>query len=222
MGKFPINSELLKRFLTAAVLIPVVFWFLLTDKVTLLLLIITTALFGEWIWLLLRQPLTRLMKSLLFLGGSFYMGGALWGLFKFFDFFGKTPYALLYLLLVLWVTDTGAYFVGSTVGGPKLAPRISPKKTWSGAIGGLLSAILLAFSLTAFPFFDFLPEKGSLFLLTVFISVSGQLGDLAESYLKRCLEIKDVSRLLPGHGGLLDRLDSLLGVGFLLALFFLI
>lgn len=222
MGKFPINSEVLKRLLTAAVLIPLVLWFLLTDKVTLLLLIITTALLGEWVWLLLKQKLTYPTRLFLLLGGSLYIGSALWGLFKFFEFYGQTPFALLYLLLVLWVTDTGAYFVGSTVGGPKLAPRISPKKTWSGAVGGLLCAILLAFTLKVFPSFGFLPGKGELFLLTTFISISGQVGDLAESQLKRCLEIKDISQLLPGHGGLLDRLDSLLGVGFLLALYFLV
>lgn len=106
-----------------------------------------------------------------------------------------------FLLLAVWSTDIGAYLVGRVVGGPKLAPAISPGKTWSGAAGGLLAAIVIC--------------NGAGFTLyaaamALLLSLVTQIGDLAESALKRRCGVKDSSHLIPGHGGLLDRLDGLL------------
>jgi phosphatidate cytidylyltransferase len=114
---------------------------------------------------------------------------------------------VLFLLLVVWASDIGAYAAGRLVGGAKLAPRISPSKTWSGAIGGLLAAMavggVVALALHGTGLAHVLAVAGG-------IGVAAQLGDLLESTLKRHYGVKDSGRLIPGHGGLLDRLDGVL------------
>lgn len=115
---------------------------------------------------------------------------------------------LSFFFLVLMGSDTGAYFTGRTFGKRKLAPKVSPGKTWEGAIGGLLASLLLAV-LAHYWFFPELPLKFALPLAAV-MNALGVLGDLAESALKRGVNIKDAGSIFPGHGGLLDRLDSLL------------
>jgi len=115
-------------------------------------------------------------------------------------------YDVMFLVVTVWSTDIGAYLVGRILGGPKLAPKISPGKTWSGAVGGLLiggfTGAMLASSAHGFDF-KALPVG---FLLSVF----AQGGDLLESAIKRKLGVKDSGRTIPGHGGLFDRLDGFL------------
>ena len=115
---------------------------------------------------------------------------------------------VFFAALVIWACDTMAYVVGILVGRRKLAPRISPSKTWSGAIGGLLGGALAGWicAKTFLPIIT--PLAGAILGLTS--AVLGQLGDLVESLLKRDAGLKDSARLLPGHGGVLDRVDSLL------------
>ena len=115
---------------------------------------------------------------------------------------------LSFFFLVLMGADTAAYYVGSTFGKHKLAPSISPGKTWEGVIGGLVASLLLA-ALAHYWFFRELPLKLALPLAAV-MTVLGILGDLTESALKRGAGMKDAAKILPGHGGILDRLDSLL------------
>jgi len=115
---------------------------------------------------------------------------------------------LCFFFLVLMGSDTGAYFVGRAFGKRKLAPSISPVKTWEGVAGGLLAGLLMG-SIAHFWFFRELPLKLALPLAAV-MTVVGILGDLTESALKRSAGAKDTANILPGHGGLLDRLDSLL------------
>lgn len=115
---------------------------------------------------------------------------------------------LLFLLALVWASDIGAYTAGRAVGGPRLAPRISPGKTISGALGGLLAAALVgvaaALPLSASPW-----RAGA---LAGGLGIIAQAGDLAESFVKRHFDVKDSGWLIPGHGGLLDRLDALLAV----------
>ena len=117
----------------------------------------------------------------------------------------------LFPLVITWICDTAAMAVGSSLGGPKLAPILSPKKTHSGAIGGTLAGIITALALGKFVLnrqgWHF--TDGQLLLFGLAVSVVGQIGDVAESLLKREVSIKDSSSLIPGHGGVLDRLDSL-------------
>jgi len=119
-----------------------------------------------------------------------------------------SAHLLLFFFLVLMGSDAGAYYVGRALGKRKLAPSISPGKTWEGAIGGVVAAMAMA-ALAHFWFFRELPLKYIL-PLAVIMMVVGVLGDLAESALKRGAGAKDAANILPGHGGLLDRLDSLL------------
>ena len=126
--------------------------------------------------------------------------------------FGGHPYLSTHLLgyffLVLMGSDTGAYFTGRALGKHKLAPKISPGKTWEGLIGGIVVAAAFA-ALSTFWFFPELPYQFSI-PLGVVMAVVGVLGDLAESAMKRGANAKDAASVLPGHGGFLDRLDSLL------------
>ena len=119
-----------------------------------------------------------------------------------------STYLLAYFFLVIFGSDAGAYFAGRAFGKHKLAPGISPGKTVEGLIGGLVSAAAFA-TLSTFWFFSALPYKWSIPLAMALAAV-GVLGDLCESAMKRGSKTKDAASILPGHGGLLDRLDSLL------------
>jgi len=119
-----------------------------------------------------------------------------------------STHLLGYFFLVLMGSDTGAYFIGRAVGKHKLAPKISPGKTWEGLIGGIVAAAAFA-ALATFWFFPELPYQYSI-PLAVIMAIVGVLGDLAESAMKRGANAKDAASVLPGHGGFLDRLDSLL------------
>ena len=114
--------------------------------------------------------------------------------------------AVLWLLAVVWATDSGAYAAGRAIGGPRLAPRLSPNKTWAGFWGGLVSAALIG--LGAAWLTGGLPVV--LIPASVLLALAAQAGDLVESLAKRHFGVKDSSGLIPGHGGLLDRLDSAL------------
>jgi phosphatidate cytidylyltransferase len=112
--------------------------------------------------------------------------------------------ALMLVLLIVWATDIGGYFAGRGLGGPKLWPRVSPRKTWAGAIGGFVASLVVAFGFTALGLGKMVP----MLLLAAVISVVSQFGDLFESAIKRSFGVKDSSHIIPGHGGLLDRLDG--------------
>lgn len=119
------------------------------------------------------------------------------------DSFGLV--AVLFLMAVVWATDIAAYFVGRSFGGPKLWPRLSPNKTWSGAVGGTLAGVLAGVGVAeAAGLSGHLAIAGLSFL----VSLAGQGGDLAESAFKRRFGVKDAGHLIPGHGGLMDRLDG--------------
>jgi phosphatidate cytidylyltransferase len=122
-----------------------------------------------------------------------------------------------WLLLSVWATDTGAYFVGRAIGGPKLAPRISPKKTWSGLIGGMASAAVIG-AIVGLIQDGGAPPVVALALGSAILAVVAQGGDLAKSVVKRRFGVKDASRLIPGHGGLLDRVDGVMSAAIVLAL----
>jgi phosphatidate cytidylyltransferase len=126
---------------------------------------------------------------------------------------GAPMYLTFWLLLIVWATDIGAYAAGRTIGGPRLAPSISPKKTWAGLVGGMLSAALTAYLLALSPRFSY--AEATLSPLPVamggaLFAVISQAGDLFESWVKRRFGVKDSGNLIPGHGGLLDRVDGLM------------
>ncbi|MBI5319825.1 phosphatidate cytidylyltransferase [Bradyrhizobium sp.] len=112
--------------------------------------------------------------------------------------------ALFFVLLVVWAADIGGYFAGRGIGGPKLWPKVSPKKTWAGAIGGFFGSLAVGGAFAAAG----AGKAAPLLALGAFLSVISQLGDLFESAVKRRFGVKDSSHIIPGHGGLLDRLDG--------------
>jgi phosphatidate cytidylyltransferase len=116
----------------------------------------------------------------------------------------------VFILFLIWAADVGAYLLGRLVGGPKLAPAISPGKTWSGTIGGLAAAALTGLATAACLSTGYSASHG--IGLAIVLGIISQAGDLLESGLKRHFGVKDSGRIIPGHGGLLDRLDSLLAV----------
>ncbi len=113
---------------------------------------------------------------------------------------------LLFALVLTWAADTTAYFVGRAIGRHPLAPHISPKKTWEGAAGSMIGSLLVAY---AFSFWIPIPLR-HLMIMAVLGNIAGQMGDLAESAWKRSAGVKDSGGLLPGHGGVLDRIDALI------------
>jgi phosphatidate cytidylyltransferase len=113
--------------------------------------------------------------------------------------------AIVLLFAIVWSTDIFAYFAGRAIGGPKLLPSVSPKKTWPGAIAGVLGAIVVSVVVAGL----FLPVgKGTIAIIALLLSVTAQFGDLLESWVKRRFGAKDASHLIPGHGGAMDRLDG--------------
>lgn len=119
--------------------------------------------------------------------------------------------AIMLLFAIVWSTDIFAYFAGRAIGGPKLAPAISPKKTWSGAIAGVAGAMLVAVAVAGL--MGSL-GKGTIAVVALLLSVVAQLGDLLESWVKRQFGAKDASHLIPGHGGVMDRLDGFWAAAF--------
>jgi phosphatidate cytidylyltransferase len=123
--------------------------------------------------------------------------------------------ALVLIFLVVWVTDIGGYFAGRGIGGPKLWPRVSPKKTWAGAVGGFAASLAVAAGFAV----SGLGKTGVVLTLGAVLSIVSQLGDLFESAVKRRFGVKDSSNIIPGHGGLLDRLDGFVAAVILAAVF---
>lgn len=123
----------------------------------------------------------------------------------------------IFLLFVVWTTDTAAYFFGISIGGRKIAPQISPAKTWSGFVGALVCSGLFGLISHLTDLTKFSDNIIETMLCTIFISFCSQAGDLAESALKRYFEVKDSGDTLPGHGGLLDRFDGMIMASFAMA-----
>jgi phosphatidate cytidylyltransferase len=114
--------------------------------------------------------------------------------------------AILFLFALVWGTDIAAYFAGRAIGGPKLWPAVSPKKTWSGTVAGWVGAAIVGAI-----FLRFTTAGPDLPWISAALSLASQIGDITESAIKRRMGVKDSSNLIPGHGGLLDRFDGMLG-----------
>lgn len=211
-------ADLRTRVASAVVLLPVALACLFIGGWPWMLLVLaaTVSLLWEW-WRMWRTRPGRWPVPTL-LGGWLYM---LVGAASLYWLRSDTEVGLidvLFLLVVVWSSDVGAYLAGRLIGGPKLAPAISPGKTWSGAIGGLVCAMAIGLLVTRFAAPG--PVLHAL-VVAALLSVASQLGDLLESACKRHFGVKDSSHLIPGHGGVFDRLDGVLAaapVAVLLAL----
>jgi phosphatidate cytidylyltransferase len=158
--------------------------------------------------LLSRSPLEQSLRDgAMTMFGVLYLGLTL-GTLSMTRLLPLGEWLIFFLLLVTWASDTGAYLVGTLYGRHRLAPTISPKKTVEGLVGGLIAAIIAGYAARWW----FLPELSGLdcLILATLLTIAGLWGDLTESAMKRSVGMKDSGGILPGHGGMLDRLDSLL------------
>jgi phosphatidate cytidylyltransferase len=175
---------------------------------TALVALVGLGVLWDWRGLVWRFVANWPGRALWMAGGAVYVGIAAWTLA---ELRGDMP-AMLRIVLGVIATDIGAYFAGRTIGGPKIAPAISPSKTWAGLLGGMAAAALfyVGSGLAS-------PGELSLAVLAVLgaaVAIVAQAGDFFESWMKRRAGVKDSGRLIPGHGGLFDRVDGLLAVLF--------
>ncbi|ARJ51704.1 phosphatidate cytidylyltransferase [Staphylococcus lutrae] len=180
--------------------------------------------FGDWVAILQQKSLIALSFIILsytvmsknrfsFMDSAFCLMSVAYvgiGFMYFYETREAGLHFILFGLLIVWLTDTGAYIFGRLFGKHKLWPVISPNKTIEGFIGGLICSLIVPLVFMMFIDFDY--SMGWLLLITLILSVFGQLGDLVESGFKRHFGVKDSGRLLPGHGGILDRFDSFMFV----------
>jgi phosphatidate cytidylyltransferase len=178
-------------------------------------MIVAGGVLYEWRALVRGWKPAPLGEALWTLGGIIYIASATAMLMLMRD--GERGFAdVLTLIALVAGIDIGAYFTGRTLGGPKIAPSISPSKTWAGLLGGILGA--LAVLILSAKLSDASPAWWQVLGLAVLATVVAQAGDFFESWMKRRAGVKDSGKLIPGHGGLFDRVDGLIAVSFLAAL----
>ena len=175
----------------------------------LLLLVGGALLLVEWFQLVRAMGLGSGGKAAFSALGLLLVIGAIGGLWYIRQNLGMT--AALWVFGMVWATDIGAYFAGRAFGGARLAPTISPSKTWSGLVGGMIAALIASATIG---------DRGQIIgvplWIGLFLGLLAQLGDLGESWMKRRAGVKDSGKLIPGHGGIFDRVDGLLPVALIL------
>lgn len=168
-----------------------------------------------YVWLKAKNEQRRVLLTLGVPYISVGIGSLLWIYHDVFTYHPYNFYMTLWFFIMVWAMDIGGYIIGSNVKGPKLAPKISPNKTWSGLIGGIVFAVaasMIYFYLLSLPGIIRIDVRTQTFFAVMggIIAAISQIGDLIESAIKRKLGIKDSSNLIPGHGGVFDRIDGLI------------
>ena len=204
------------------------------------IVVVSLAAFAEFVALVFRVTTKTTNRALAIASGAIYLGLATFALIM------SGSAGVVHIVGVVIMVDTFAYFFGRFIGGPKIAPKISPSKTWAGLLGGAIGASLFLFAMAQIPLwlceismsetdatqfgFDggcsqFLRPDFSYFasslLLGLLIAIVAQAGDFLESWLKRKAGVKDSSNLIPGHGGVFDRVDGLIAVAFIVGILLL-
>ena len=190
------KTELIKRILSSIILLPLVFYFLLSGSFFLIFLTFILFFISCYEWNTINKNKLYKIFGFIFL------------LFSFYTFYDLSIHLnlLIFVILICISTDIGGYIFGKTFKGPKLT-KISPNKTYAGMIGGyLLALICLSIILN---YIDFKTTPFQLFLITMLLSTVSQVGDIIVSYSKRQTKVKNTGNLIPGHGGLLDRIDGM-------------
>jgi len=220
-----INNDFLSRTLVTLILGPIVVWSVLHSYYLNTYIFEIVMAICLWEWAKLCRSSSKFSQKTwlargIFIVGVVYISLAFLFLTSIFVRDKESPYLLLWLLSLVWAVDIGAYLVGRWLQGPLLSPKISPAKTWSGFWGGTLSGIMTS------TIFIYLTDLAIIYSPWIYIwggvlTFVAPLGDLLESACKRYFKVKDTGILIPGHGGMLDRLDSFLAAtlalkGFLL------
>ena len=190
------SNEFIKRFISSVILLPLAFYFIIQGSFLLIFFTIMCFIVACFEWHMMSKK------------KSYYIYGFLFLIFSFYTFY-KLSIELIdvfYVIMICSSTDIGGYVFGKIFKGPKLT-KISPKKTYAGMIGGYSFSLI---SLSVIINFIDYETTSILFLLTIIISTVSQLGDIIISYFKRLSKIKNTGKLIPGHGGLLDRIDGMI------------
>ena len=191
------SKELIKRFISSIILLPLAFFFIIQGSFLLIFFTVICFIIAFYEWHTMSKK------------KSYYIYGFLFLIFSFYTFYELSIklIVIFYVIIVCSSTDIGGYVFGKIFKGPKLT-KISPKKTYAGMIGGyILSLVSLSLIIS---FIDYKATLIQFFLLTILISTVSQLGDIVISYFKRLSKIKNTGKLIPGHGGLLDRIDGMI------------
>ena len=196
-----INNELSKRIISSLIIIPVALFFIIKGSFLFTSFILICFLISSYEWHKMSNKKPYYLPGLLFLILSFYSAYII----RAND--NNSLEFFLYILIVCVSTDIGGYIFGKVFKGPKLI-KISPKKTYTGVIGGYLMSIILYYLFKNFNYGDDINYNDFIFILL--ISTISQLGDITITYFKRLSKIKDTGKILPGHGGLLDRIDGMI------------
>ena len=190
------SKELIKRILSSIILLPLVLYLIISGSFYLIFFIIICFLIASYEWLKMTKKKNYKILGFIFL------------IFSFYTFYETTKNDLwVFVLLTCISTDIGGYFFGKIFKGPKLT-KISPNKTYAGMIGGYFLSLICLAIITNYIDYQHIPIQ--FFLLTLLISTVSQIGDIIISYFKRLSKIKDTGKIIPGHGGLLDRIDGMI------------
>jgi len=196
-------SEFLKRLLSSIILIPLIFYVLISGTFLFNIFILVCFLIANYEWYILSKDKIYSFFGYIFITISFY---------TFFKLKNDFDLGLIILILLICIsTDIGGYLFGKIFKGPKLT-KFSPKKTYTGMIGSFLLPIFLLFILSflSFAFNGLYNFNFEILIFTLLLSAVSQLGDIFISYFKRLAKIKDTGKIIPGHGGLLDRIDGMI------------
>ncbi len=204
-----IDENLKKRIITASIAAPIVLlviyiggWFY-----TLTLTCLAVLMAYEWHHMTESKNLKWLAFGVIYI--SIPISAMMW-----LRHIEEGMVIVFWIVILVWATDIGAYIAGKTIGGAKLAPSISPNKTWAGLTGGIIFAMVIGLIFGIFAHSSFI----TITLISGLLAIIEQIGDLAESKIKRLLDIKDTGNILPGHGGILDRVDGFTIVAPIVAL----
>lgn len=209
-----ISPRLLKRIISASIIIPIVVAGILLGGIPFILLVSANAMIVMYEWTTLSIKTKH--RSFFILAGLFYVLVAFWSCYLIRMDFG-VRYALLFVIMI-WASDIGGYVFGKLIGGAKMAKTISPNKTWAGFAGAALFPVIGAnIFLHTYDYiygaqtWDGITKISlAMFMMGAIIGLVGQAGDLLISWFKRYVQVKDTSALIPGHGGLLDRVDAMM------------
>lgn len=192
-----------QRIISAVVMLIIALYAIFYSKESFMILAIAIAILMAFEWLDLTRAAHNQKKWRLI--GFFYILIPIYSVIKIHSY---DVDILLWMFCIIWITDISAFFVGKAFGGPKLAPNISPNKTWSGLAGGILASVIIGFVGALM----FRGDLAFFMILAALLSALEQVSDLFESKVKRIFGVKDSGNIIPGHGGILDRLDGVMFV----------